>query len=56
MTRAYTRGKTLLSAALIEGFTIANGHTTSSADRGGGVYCYYGGTVSRCIVRDNAEH
>ncbi len=40
---------------IIDGFTITNGYFGYLGD-GGGVYCYYGGTVQNCIISGNSAN
>lgn len=46
-----------ISEGLLSGFTITDGHTQTEGDwgayqRGGGVFLYFGGTVSKCVISD----
>ncbi len=49
-----------MSAGILEGFTVSNGHTWTSGNRyynqaGGGVYLYCGDTmITNCIISSNA--
>ncbi|MFC1452071.1 LamG-like jellyroll fold domain-containing protein [Verrucomicrobiota bacterium] len=51
----------LTGGAVIDGFTLTNGHTHVSGhwereQSGGGVYCAGGGTVQHCIITGNSAH
>ena len=50
-----------MSAGLLTGFTVTNGHTQTTGDwtyyqRGGGVFLNQGGTVSNCVISGNSAN
>jgi hypothetical protein len=52
---AAVRGVVLGPGAILDGFTVRDGHTTTNGV-GGGVYANHSSVISSCIFRDNAAY